>query len=72
MANSARTYARIGTARHALATRETRSNRFVTDPRHAVEQAAPLRVNVLGAAVLPVWVAWNPMVTAAPGAMVAL
>jgi hypothetical protein len=31
-------------------------------------QALPLRVNALGAAALPVWVAWNPMLVDAPGA----
>ena len=37
-----------------------------------MEQVAPLRLNVLGAAVLPVCVAWKPMVTAAPAARSAL
>ncbi len=31
--------------------------------------AAPLSVNDVGFAVLPVCVAWNPMLTDAPGAM---
>jgi hypothetical protein len=35
-------------------------------------QGFPLRVKVLGVAVLPVWVAWKPMVVEEPGANVAL
>ena len=38
----------------------------------AVEQDAPLRVNDAGLAVLPVWLAWKPMVTEALGAIAAL
>lgn len=38
----------------------------------AQPQAAPLRVNPLGAVLLPVWVAWKPMLTEPPGGMVAL
>jgi len=36
--------------------------------RQAMVQVAPLTVNAVGAAVLPVWVAWNPMVVEPPGA----
>jgi hypothetical protein len=36
---------------------------------HPAEQAVPLSANALGLAVLPVWVAWNPNETEAPGAM---
>ena len=35
-------------------------------------QAAPLRVNEVGLAVLPVWVAWKPMLTDPPAAMAPL
>lgn len=38
----------------------------------ATAQAAPLRVNEAGFAVLPVWVAWKPMSTEAFGAMAPL
>ena len=38
----------------------------------AVEQEAPLRVNAAGAAALPVWLAWKPMLTEALGAMAPL
>jgi hypothetical protein len=38
----------------------------------AMLHAAPLRVNELGRPVLPVWLAWNPTVTDALGAIVAL
>lgn len=31
-------------------------------------QAVPLRVKAAGLAVLPVWVAWKPMVVDAPAA----
>ena len=34
--------------------------------------AAPVSVNAAGLAVLPVWVAWKPMLTDAPGAIVPL
>jgi hypothetical protein len=34
---------------------------------YAVVQAAPLRVNDPGLSVLPVWLAWNPMLVDAPG-----
>jgi hypothetical protein len=42
------------------------------DVGYAVVQAAPLRANELGLAVLPVCVAWKPMLTEAPGAMTVL
>jgi len=35
-------------------------------------QAVPLRLKADGLAVLPVWVAWKPMLTDAPAAMTAL
>ncbi|GAA1364502.1 hypothetical protein GCM10009661_14330 [Catellatospora chokoriensis] len=35
-------------------------------------QAAPLRENPVGAELLPVWVAWNPMVVDPPGGIAAL
>jgi hypothetical protein len=35
-------------------------------------QAAPLSVNPLGAAVLPVWPVWKPIVVEPPGAMAPL
>src|SRR5690242_13946572 len=38
----------------------------------AAVQDAPLRVNAVGAAVLPVWLAWNPMLVDAAGASVPL
>src|SRR3954467_15429208 len=37
-------------------------------PPHAVVHAEPLRVNAAGAAALPVWLAWKPMLTEAFGA----
>jgi hypothetical protein len=40
--------------------------------RQAMAQAAPLRVKEDGSAVSPVWLAWNPMLIDAPGAMVLL
>ena len=39
---------------------------------HAVPHVCPLRANEVGAAVLPVWLAWKPTVTDAFGAMSAL
>jgi len=41
-------------------------------PDQAMEQAVPLRVNEVGLAALPVWVAWKPTLTEALGAMAAL
>jgi hypothetical protein len=41
-------------------------------PAELTAQAVPLRVNVVGAAALPVWFAWNPMLVEAPGASEAL
>ncbi|GAB3838964.1 hypothetical protein GCM10029963_05640 [Micromonospora andamanensis] len=38
----------------------------------ATVQAAPLRVNEPGLAVLPVWVAWKPIVSDPLGGMLAL
>ncbi len=38
----------------------------------ATLQAAPLRVNEAGLPVLPVWLAWKPMLTDPPGAMLPL
>ena len=38
----------------------------------AMEQDAPLRVNEAGLAVLPVWVAWKPMLTEPLAGMAAL
>src|SRR5690606_16380267 len=38
----------------------------------ATVQGTPLSVKAVGLAVLPVWVAWKPMFTVAPGAIVAL
>ena len=38
----------------------------------SVVQAEPLRAYPVGAAPFPVWVAWNPKLTDAPGASVAL
>jgi hypothetical protein len=38
----------------------------------ALAQVAPLRVYAVGAPLLPVWVAWNPKLTDAPGATTAL
>ena len=35
-------------------------------------QAAPLRVNEVGLAVLPVWLAWKPMSIEPPAGMAAL
>lgn len=42
--------------------------------RHPMTEvhAAPLSVKLVGAAALPVWVAWNPKVTLPPGAMAPL
>ena len=37
-----------------------------------VVQALPLKVNAVGVPLLPVCVAWKPMVVEAPGAIVAL
>jgi hypothetical protein len=44
----------------------------VLDTVQARVQAAPLRVNEVGAAVSPVWLAWKPMVVDVPGAISAL
>jgi hypothetical protein len=38
----------------------------------AMAQVAPLRLNAVGAAVFPVWLAWKPMVTEVFGAITAL
>ena len=38
----------------------------------AMVHAAPLSVNAVGVAVLPVWLAWKPTLTDAFGAMAAL
>lgn len=38
----------------------------------ATVQGMPLRVKAVGSAVLPVWVAWKPISTVAPGASVPL
>jgi hypothetical protein len=39
-----------------------------SDICHVVVQAVPLRAKDAGLAVLPVWVAWKPMLVDAPGA----
>ena len=45
---------------------------LVTNVNSAQLQAVPLSVNPLGAPLLPVWVAWKPMVVEPPGGMVPL
>ena len=56
------------------ATASGRVRRGAPDPagRWGQLQVAPLRVNPLGAALLPLWLAWKPMVVEPPGAMAAL
>lgn len=49
------------------------SDRAQRDGRvQPMAQAEPLRAKVAGAAALPVWVAWKPMLVEAPGAIVPL
>ena len=57
-------------APYLITRRRVRSDTAVSD--QAIAQAAPLRVNEPGAAVLPVWVAWKPMLTDALAAISAL
>ncbi|GAA3341234.1 hypothetical protein GCM10020358_31820 [Amorphoplanes nipponensis] len=41
-------------------------------PRQPVVQEEPFSAYAVGAPLLPVWVAWNPKLTDAPGARLAL
>jgi len=63
-----------GWGRHgaaACATPRGSSVRAVHQPQ-LTEQLAPLSAKAVGAAVLPVWVAWKPIPTDALGAMLPL
>ena len=55
--------------------REARSvvlRAYMSGPGQPIVHAVPLSVKLVGAAALPVWLTWNPMLVLPPAGMVAL